>query len=78
MFFVFCFCTLKDKMEDSYFFVTVRSFFPIGLDQFEHKIVFCNFSSSVLTYVLGTQKNRLIEMVLLSTHNICFDLEIRN
>ena len=22
-------------------------------------------------YVVGTQKNRLIEMVLLSTHNIC-------
>ena len=28
---------------------------------------------SVFTYVLGAQKNRLIEMVLLSTHNICFD-----
>ena len=28
---------------------------------------------SVLTYVLGAQKNRLIEMVLLSTHNISFD-----
>ena len=27
---------------------------------------------SVLTYVLGAQKNRLIETVLLSTHNICF------
>ena len=27
---------------------------------------------SVLTFVLGAQKNRLIEMVLLSTHNICF------
>ena len=25
-----------------------------------------------LTYVLGAQKNHLIEMVLLSTHNICF------
>ena len=24
------------------------------------------------TCVLGAQKNRLIEMVLLSTHNICF------
>ena len=24
--------------------------------------------------VLGAQKNHLIEMVLLSTHNICFDL----
>ena len=28
--------------------------------------------SSVLTYVLCAQKNRLIEMVLFSTHNICF------
>ena len=27
---------------------------------------------SVLTYVLGAHKNRLIETVLLSTHNICF------
>ena len=34
-------------------------------------------SDSVLTYVLGAQKNRLIEMVLLSTHNICFGWEIR-
>ena len=27
---------------------------------------------SVLTVVLGAQKNRLIETVLLSIHNICF------
>ena len=27
---------------------------------------------SILTYVMGAQKNRLIETVLLSTHNICF------
>ena len=27
---------------------------------------------SVLTYVLGAQKNRLNETVLLSTYNICF------
>ena len=29
------------------------------------------------TCVLGAQKNRLIETVLLSTHNIYFALEIR-
>ena len=29
-----------------------------------------------LTCVLGAQKKRLIEMVLLSTQNICFDSEI--
>ena len=28
-------------------------------------------------YVLGAQKNRLIETILLSTHNMCFGLEIR-
>ena len=33
--------------------------------------------TSVLSYVLGAQKNRLIETVLLSTHNICFGWEIR-
>ena len=32
---------------------------------------------SILTYVLGAQNSRLSEMVLLSTHNICFGLEIR-
>ena len=31
----------------------------------------------ILTYVLGAQKNHLIETVLLSTHNICFGWEIR-
>ena len=31
-----------------------------------------------LTYVLGAQKNRLIEMVLLSTHNIGFGWETIN
>ena len=38
---------------------------------FEHKIEIFSYPS-VLTYVLGAQKNRLIETVLLSTHNICF------
>ena len=31
----------------------------------------------VLAYVLGAQKNRLSETVLLSTHNICFGWKIR-
>ena len=30
-----------------------------------------NIFLSVQTYVLGAQKNRLIETVLLSAHNIC-------
>ena len=38
---------------------------------FERKIVNI-FLSISLTYVLGAQKNRLIETVILSTHNICF------
>ena len=32
---------------------------------------------SVKSCVLGAQKNRLIETVLLSTHNICFGWEIK-
>ena len=32
----------------------------------------------ILAHFLGAQKNRLIETVLLSTHNICFAKEIRN
>ena len=35
------------------------------------------FHSSTETYVVGTQKNRLSETVLLSTHNTCLDLPIR-
>ena len=44
----------------------------IGQDKhnFESKIVMFSYPS-VLTYVLGAQKNHLIEMVLLSAHNIC-------
>ena len=43
---------------------------------FQRKIVNI-FLLIILTYVLGTQKNRLIERVLLITHNICFGCEIR-
>ena len=32
---------------------------------------------SIQIYVLGAQKNRLSETVLLSTHNICFGREIK-
>ena len=42
---------------------------------FEHKIV-NNFLPTSYN-VLGTQNNRLIETVILSTHNICFGWEIR-
>ena len=30
-----------------------------------------NISLSIYEHVLGTQKNRLLETVLFSTHNIC-------
>ena len=43
---------------------------------FQHKFVNI-FLPIFLAYVLGAQKNRLIEMVLLSTHNIYFGWEIR-
>ena len=44
-----------------------------GLDKqnFSVKLLIISYPS-VLTYVLGAQKNHPIEMVLLSTHNICF------
>ena len=38
---------------------------------FQRKIAIFSYPSC-LAYVLGAQKNRLIETVLLSTHNICF------
>ena len=38
---------------------------------FSVKLLIISFPS-IVTYVLGAQKNRLIETVLLSTHNICF------
>ena len=39
---------------------------------FEPKKLIVDFYPSVLTFVLGAQKKRLIETVLWSTHNICF------
>ena len=35
------------------------------------------FLSISLTFVLGAQKNRLNETVLLSIQNLCFDWDIR-
>ena len=44
-----------------------------GLDKQIFSVLLQIFSyPSLLTYVLGAQKNHLIETVLLSTHNICF------
>ena len=49
-----------------------------GLDKQILSVKLLIFSyPSILTYVLGTQKNRLTETVLLSTHNILFGCEIR-
>ena len=43
-----------------------------GLDKLLSRKLYLFSYASILTYVLGAQKNRLIEPVLLSTHNICF------
>ena len=40
---------------------------------FSVQLLICSYPL-FLTYVLNAQKNRLIEVVLLSTHNICFGL----
>ena len=46
----------------------------IGQDKKKYCQYFLTYQFS---HVLGAQKNRLIETVLLSTHNLCFILEIR-
>ena len=45
------------------------AFFSVKLYMFSY--------TSVLTYVLGAQKNRLNGTILLSTNNLCFGLETR-
>ena len=42
-----------------------------GLENVQHKIT-NTFLPIIQAYVLGAQKNRFTETVLLSTHNICF------
>ena len=45
------------------------------LDQFQ--IYITGLNKQKISHVLGAQKNRLIETVLLSTNNICFVWEVR-
>ena len=42
------------------------------------QIVLVFLPPSILTFVLGNQKNRLIKTVLLSTNYMCFGWEIKN
>ena len=69
------------------FLVTVSS---LELSAFEHRKLWClqtlcwlhgeqslPIGLLVLTYILSAQKNRIIETVLLSTHNTCFGSAIR-
>ena len=62
------------------FFTNIKLFSGTctGLDNtlFERKIVIISYQS-VISQVLGAQKNRLIETVLLSTHKTRFGLEVR-
>ena len=53
-------------------------FTPInhGPEKMSIKYWICSHQS-VKSFVLGAQKTRLIETLLLSTHNICFSREIR-
>ena len=48
----------------------VSNHMGLAKQKIQRKIIFSY--QSVFTCVMGTQKNQLIEMVLLSTHNICF------
>ena len=76
-YFIFCLTTGLDKQNFSAkTYPSVLTCFGFSKDLSRNKkIIFLIFSyPSVLTYVLGAQKNCLIETVLLSTHNIhvCF------
>ena len=60
-------CSLNQtnvSAHDSYIGLDTQHFFSVKLSIFSYP--------SVLTFVLGAEKIRLIEKVLLSTHNICF------
>ena len=51
----------------------------IGLDKHTFEGIIVNiFLPSFLAFVLGAQKNCLIETVILSTHNICLVEKIEN
>ena len=65
------------KQHNMIFFQIQKYHSPLFLFLVDKEIFVCVklliFSfPTVLTYILGAQKNRLIETVLLSTHNICF------
>ena len=60
---------LKQDIYKPYYKSRESKFLSVKLSIFSY--------TSVLTYVLGAQKNCLIETVLLSTNNICFCKEIR-
>ena len=64
-------CSATETSYD-YYDLNVANVSIIVNKNFERKIVNI-FLPIRLTYVLGAQKNRLIETVLLSTHNICLD-----
>ena len=50
----------------------IRQENKVRCNNFLHKIVNIFLPITFIAYVLGAQKNCLIETVLLSTHNICF------
>ena len=62
---------MKDEIDNTV--PILKAQVGTGLDKQKIQLKMSIFSyPSVLTHVLGAQKNRLIETVLLSTHNICF------
>ena len=54
---------------------TLENVVPSGLERRVNKNYFVHFSTK--TYVVGTQKKHLSEMVVLSTRNKCLKLWIR-
>ena len=64
-------CVWKEKVRFVQGFNWVALTYVQISKDFQCKIVII-FLPEVQTYVVGAQKNHLIETVLLSTHNICF------
>ena len=68
------FCHLTIRLEEIKAFRNTISAKQFGSwTQFLSVKMYIFSCPSVSIYVLGAQKNRLVETVLLSTHNVCFD-----
>ena len=62
----------KEQKLPKMVYIIANFFYILVSKYFQRKIVNIFLPTNFNIHVLGAQKNRLIETVLLSTHNICF------